>query len=69
MDMYKKESEVLVSVDITDVSSLNNGELYWKFDFSADCGKFGTDEQLASFEFTPRELLDLFSKLSEPPIK
>lgn len=31
--------------------------------FSADCGKFGTDEQISEFEVTVRELLSALQRL------
>lgn len=61
--LYKDESDVTVNMSVTNVSGLNAGKPYFKFEFSSDCGKFGTEEQLASFEFTPEELLKMFSKI------
>ena len=60
--LYKENPEIKVS--ITAVSGIAIGDSsYLKFEFSSDCGKFGTDEQLASFDFTPEELLKLFSQI------
>lgn len=62
--LYKKSSDVVTRVEITSISGAKQGN-YFRFDFSADCGKFGTDEQLASFEFTAEELIEMFIKKME----
>lgn len=56
--LYKDQKDVITSVEITQ----DKGVI--KFEFSADCGKFGTDEPLAEFEITPKELLELLTTTS-----
>jgi len=55
--LYKDEKDVAVSVDIEFVED-NKVQI----DFSADCGKFGTDEMLAGFCLTPKRLLQILSE-------
>lgn len=55
--LYKKESDLEYSVEFeTDP----NGNVVLKF--SADAGKFGTDEMLDEYEFTVKELLSILQK-------
>jgi hypothetical protein len=55
--LYKNEEEVKHSVDI---KTYPDGKL--KLLFSADCGKFGTDEPLDEYELTVKELLLILQK-------
>lgn len=55
--LYKNESDLTYSVDIT---KKDDGKL--NLLFSSDCGKFGTDEPLAEYELTVKELLSLLQK-------
>lgn len=59
--LYKKLEDVKVSVDIKE----KEGKIF--IDFSADCGKFGTDESFAGFVLTPDELLRILSEQFESP--
>jgi hypothetical protein len=58
--IYKRPEDVKYSVDIKQT----NDKVI--LSFSADCGKFGTDEQINEFELTVKELL---SALQEIPLK
>ena len=55
--LYKDEKDVTISVEIKQ----NNGLI--EFDFTADCGKFGTDENLAGYKFTVERLLKIFASV------
>jgi hypothetical protein len=55
--LYKKESELKYQVE---VKTCLNGKVVLKF--SANCGKFGTDEILDVYEFTVKELLSILQK-------
>lgn len=57
--LYKELEDVKVSVDIKQF----NGKLL--IDFSADCGKFGTDESIAGFVLTPNRLLQILSERTD----
>lgn len=52
-----KEKDYTVSVEIKKV----NGKL--NFLFTADCGKHGTDETLAEYNFDAIRLLKIFAKV------
>ena len=43
--------------DMTTVVSIENVNGVVKLEFSADCGKFGTDEMLDGYTLTPERLL------------
>ena len=49
--LYKDRKDVITSVDIKQV----DGKVV--LDFSADCGKFGTDEELDGYTLTAERLL------------
>ena len=51
MSLYKKQEDVTHSVDIKQKDGKIN------LLFTADCGKFGTDEILDEYDITPYELL------------
>ena len=51
--LYKDRKDVITSVDIKQV----DGKVV--LDFSADCGKFGTDEMLDGYTLTPKRLLEI----------
>ena len=51
--LYKDIKDVITSVDIKE----EDGKI--TFDFSADCGKFGTDEMLDGYTLTPERLLEI----------
>lgn len=55
--LYKDENDVKISVEIKQ----NDGII--EFDFTADCGKFGTDENLAGYKFTVERLLKIFASI------
>ena len=52
--LYKPKGEQTISVDI---KTLSDGII--SLEFSADCGKFGTDEALAGYTLTPERLLEI----------
>jgi|TARA_R110001592_G_scaffold52851_3_gene162172 hypothetical protein len=51
--LYKHRKDVITSVDIYHL----DGKVV--LDFSADCGKFGTDEMLDGYTLTPERLLEV----------
>ena len=51
--LYKDRKDIITSVDIKQV----DGKVV--LDFSADCGKFGTDEMLDGYTLTPKRLLEI----------
>lgn len=53
--LYKELSEIITSVDIKQEDG------YVEFLFSCDGGKFGTDEMLAEFKMTPKEIFEAIS--------
>ena len=53
MSLYKKQEDVTHSVEIKQ----EDGKV--KMLFTADCGKFGTDEILDEYELTALELLKI----------
>lgn len=55
--LYKDEKDVTISVEIKQ----NDG--FIEFDFTTDCGKFGTDENLAGYKFTVERLLKIFASI------
>lgn len=55
--LYKKQEDLTYSVEC---KLLDNGKVH--LSFSADCGKFGTDEELDEFEYTVKELLSILQK-------
>ena len=55
--LYKKESDLKYSVEL---KTHPDGKVVLKF--SADCGKFGTDETLDEYEFTVKELLTILKQ-------
>ena len=55
--LYKDEKDVKVSVEI------KQNDRTIEFDFTADCGKFGTDENLAGYKFTVERLLKIFASI------
>ena len=57
--LYKKPEDIKVSVDIKEL----NEKLL--IDFSADCGKFGTDESIAGFVLTPDRLFQILSERTD----
>ena len=54
MSLYKQQKDVKYSVDIAEQE---NGEL--SFLFTADCGKYGTDEMIDGYILTPDRLLEI----------
>ena len=52
--LYKKREDIITSVEIRHISG---GKVV--LDFSADCGKFGTDEMLDGYTLTPERLLEV----------
>ena len=55
--LYKKESDLKYQVE---VKTYPDGKVVLQF--SADCGKFSTDEMLDEYEFTVKELLSILQK-------
>ena len=55
--LYKNPEDVTIEVDI---KILPTKEI--EFDFSADCGKFGTDELIDYYKLTPKRLLEILNK-------
>ena len=55
--LYKKEHELTYNVTF---KNIEDGKI--EISFSADCGKFGTEEQLDQYEFTAKELLAILQK-------
>ena len=55
--LYKEPKDVIISVKIKQ----KDGTI--KFDFTADCGKHGTDEALAGYKFTVERLLQIFASI------
>lgn len=53
--LYKEPKDVIISVEIKQT----NGVI--EFDFTSDCGKYGTDENLAGYKFTVERLLQIFA--------
>lgn len=51
--LYKDEKDVIISVEIKQI----DGKI--ELDFTSDCGKFGTDENLAGYKLTPKRLLKI----------
>jgi hypothetical protein len=49
------EKDIVTSVEIKKQYGSNT----LTFDFSADCGKFGTDEMLDGYTLTPERLLEI----------
>ena len=56
--LYKDEKDVKTSVVV------KQNDEFIEFDFSADCGKYGTDENLAGYKFTVKRLLEIFSNIN-----
>jgi hypothetical protein len=55
--LYKKQEDVKYFVD---VKTFPDGKI--KLSFSADCGKFGTNEPIDKYEMTAKELLSILNK-------
>ena len=55
--LYKKQSDVITSVDIKQ----ENGNI--NLLFHSDCGKHGTDEILDEYDLTPLQLLIILQEL------
>jgi len=55
--LYKDKSEQTVSVEFEYVE---DGKI--TLEFSADCGKFGTDEMLDGYILTPERLLQILQE-------
>ena len=54
--LYKDRKDITTFVEIENV----NGVV--KLEFSADCGKFGTDEMLDGYTLTPERLLEILQE-------
>jgi len=57
--LYKEQKAVIISVKIKQIDGII------EFDFTADCGKHGTDENLAGYKFTVERLLKIFANLDD----
>ena len=55
--LYKKKEDQSTSVEFAQVE---NGKI--TLEFSADCGKFGTDEPLDGYILTPERLLQILQE-------
>lgn len=58
--LYKDPKDVTTRMEIN--TSHKNNKQNLKLLFSADCGKFGTDEVLDEFELGTDELLDILQQ-------
>lgn len=56
-NLYKKPEEINYNIE---VEMLGNSNL--RLSFSADCGKFGTEEQLDEYFLTVKQLLYILQK-------
>jgi len=54
--LYKDEKDVTTTVHV----GMREGTIV--LDFSADCGKFGTDEMLDGYTLTPQRLLQILQE-------
>lgn len=54
--LYKPKEEQVIKISIT------QGKEKISFEFSSDCGKFGTDEMLSGWILTPERLLQILSE-------
>lgn len=54
--IYKDKKDITTSVEV----KLEDGKI--GLEFYADCGKFGTDEQLDSYYLTPERLLEILQE-------
>ena len=52
--LYKDRKDIITSVEVRHISG---GRVV--LDFSADCGKFGTDEMLDGYTLTAERLLEI----------
>lgn len=57
MSLYKEKEDQSTSVEF---KQLKNGKI--TLEFSADCGKFGTDEELDGYILTPERLLQILQE-------
>ena len=57
--LYRDKKDVITKAEITQ----NDGKI--ELTFSADCGKFGSDENLAGFSLTPEKLLKVLNNFSD----
>ena len=55
--LYKDSKDLIYNID---VKTFPDGIV--KLQFSADCGKHGTEELLDEFQFTVKELLSILQK-------
>ena len=55
--LYKKREDISTEVRF---KQLENGKI--TLEFSADCGKFGTDEELDGYILTPERLLQILQE-------
>lgn len=62
--LYKKESDLIYKVE---VKTLPDGKIVLQF--SADCGKFGTEESLDEYELTVKELLAILQKHDDGAVR
>tara|TARA_R110002167_G_scaffold70194_1_gene197658 strand:- start:584 stop:781 length:198 start_codon:yes stop_codon:yes gene_type:complete len=56
MSLYKNKEDVTTTV----VIKREEGKI--ELEFSADCGKFGTDEMLDAYSLTPERLLEVLQE-------
>lgn len=56
--LYKSKFSQKLSVDIVKIESSNE----YRFLFTKDCGKFGTDEIIDLFNLTPDRLLQILQE-------
>lgn len=55
--LYKKAEDLTYNIEF---KNLGDGNL--QLSFSADCGKFGTEEQLNEYYLTVKELLSILQR-------
>lgn len=57
--LYKPKEEQTTSLEIEQEDG------FIILEFSSDCGKFGTDEPLAGYKFTPKRLLEIIQSFDD----
>lgn len=57
--LYKDPKDIIISVDIKKINGLI------EIDFTSDCGKFRTDENLTGYKLTPERLLNILNSVKD----
>jgi len=58
--LYKNKEDWTYKLQTGSARSIQTDKMLWTF--SADCGKFGTDEVLAAYELSVKDLLQIIQK-------